>query len=147
MSILSKNQKLNLRAMQTKGNIPEEIAKKLEIDELTVLEELEELHLKPNVKDVVLPSEFATHQTIPQKTTALRSKTWTPEVVDKQLSDLDKCIDDCLSYTQMSDLIGKSAKAIRGKIACIYGTEVLDKVRAIKNTPQATANSLESKRK
>ena len=59
---------------------------------------------------------------------------------NKQLSDLGKCINDCLSYTQMSDIIGKSAKAIRGKVYSMYGTEVLDKVRAIKKQPATSAN-------
>jgi len=48
---------------------------------------------------------------------------------DWQLKKLDELIDGGVSYEHMSEVIGKSVKAIRGKVYVIYGTEVLDKVR------------------
>jgi hypothetical protein len=49
---------------------------------------------------------------------------------DWQLKKLDELIDGGVSYEHMSEVIGKSVKAIRGKVYCLYGTENLDKVRA-----------------
>lgn len=50
-----------------------------------------------------------------------------------QLKKLDELIDSGLGYEHMSEIIGKSTKAIRGKVYWIYGTETLDKVRAKRN--------------
>jgi len=41
----------------------------------------------------------------------------------------DELLDSGVSYEVMSEIIGKSVKAIRGKVYWIYGTETLDKVR------------------
>lgn len=49
---------------------------------------------------------------------------WTQE----QLNILDQMIKDGSSYETMSGAIGKSAKAIRGKVFTVYLTENLDKV-------------------
>lgn len=49
---------------------------------------------------------------------------WTQE----QLDTLDQMIKDGSSYETMSGAIGKSAKAIRGKVFTVYLTENLDKV-------------------
>lgn len=49
---------------------------------------------------------------------------WTQE----QLNILDQMIKDGSSYETMSGAIGKSAKAIRGKVFTVYLTEDLDKV-------------------
>jgi hypothetical protein len=51
-----------------------------------------------------------------------------------QLEKLNKCIDSGCGYEIMSELIGKSAKAIRGKVYGLYGTENLDKVRSKKES-------------
>lgn len=51
---------------------------------------------------------------------------------DWQFQRLYELIDRGMNYEAISDAIGKSAKAIRGKVYCIYGTEVLDKVREIR---------------
>lgn len=51
---------------------------------------------------------------------------------DWQFRKLDELIDSGANYEAMSEGIGKSVKAIRGKVYCIYGTEVLDKVREIR---------------
>lgn len=48
---------------------------------------------------------------------------------DWQLKKLDELLDSGVSYEVMSEIIGKSVKAIRGKVYWIYGTEKLDKVR------------------
>lgn len=49
-----------------------------------------------------------------------------------QYDKLNELIDKGVSYEYMSDVIGKSTKAIRGKVYVLYGTEVLDKVRSIR---------------
>lgn len=46
-----------------------------------------------------------------------------------QLEKLNEFLDSGASYEVMSEIIGKSVKAIRSKVYVIYGTEVLDKVR------------------
>lgn len=46
-----------------------------------------------------------------------------------QFEKLDELIDSGVSYEVMSEVIGKSTKAIRGKVATLYGTENLDKAR------------------
>ncbi len=46
-----------------------------------------------------------------------------------QFKKLDELLDSGVSYEVMSEVIGKSAKAIRGKVYLIYGTENLDKAR------------------
>lgn len=48
---------------------------------------------------------------------------------DWQLSKLNELLDSGVSYEVMSEVIGKSTKAIRGKVATLYGTENLDKAR------------------
>ena len=49
---------------------------------------------------------------------------------DWQLEKLNELLDSGVSYEVMSEIIGKSVKAIRGKVYVIYGTESLDKARA-----------------
>lgn len=56
-----------------------------------------------------------------------------------QLEMLDELIDLGYSYEYMSEEIGKSTKAIRGKVYVLYGTEILDKVRERRKHEQATA--------
>ena len=46
-----------------------------------------------------------------------------------QLEKLNELLDSGVSYEIMAEVIGKSVKAIRGKVYCLYGTEVLDKAR------------------
>ena len=46
-----------------------------------------------------------------------------------QLEKLNKLLDSGVSYEVMSEIFGKSVKAIRGKVYWIYGTETLNKVR------------------
>jgi hypothetical protein len=53
-----------------------------------------------------------------------RSK-WT----DEQLQVLNEMIEDCCNYQEMTSRIGKSEKAIRGKVYWLYKTESLDKAR------------------
>lgn len=48
---------------------------------------------------------------------------------DEQLDILKESIFSGDNYTTMADKIGKSEKAIRGKVYVLYGTEVLDKIR------------------
>ena len=43
---------------------------------------------------------------------------------------LETMIKDCATYEEMSDVIGRSSKAIRGRVFNMYLTENLDKVRA-----------------
>ncbi|MDU6263766.1 MAG: hypothetical protein E6600_04620 [Anaerocolumna aminovalerica] len=52
---------------------------------------------------------------------------------DEEFETLYQLIDDGFGYEYMQDIIGKSAKAIRGRVYCFYGTENLDKVRNIRN--------------
>lgn len=46
-----------------------------------------------------------------------------------QLNLLEELINNGVSYEYMSDKIGKSAKAIRGKVYTLFGSENLDKAR------------------
>ncbi len=46
-----------------------------------------------------------------------------------QLQKLYELIQAGVGYEYMQDEIGKSAKAIRGKVYCLYGTEKLDRAR------------------
>ena len=48
---------------------------------------------------------------------------------DWQFTKLEELIDSGVNYEVMSEVIGKSVKAIRGKVYILYGTENLDKVR------------------
>lgn len=48
---------------------------------------------------------------------------------DEQYHQLTQCIKNGTPYQLMSDIIGKSAKAIRGRVYVEYCTESLDKVR------------------
>ncbi len=48
-----------------------------------------------------------------------------------QLEQIPKLIDSGCTYEMMSAVIGKSTKAIRGKVYVMYGTENLDKARII----------------
>jgi hypothetical protein len=48
-----------------------------------------------------------------------------------QLEKLKECINKGYGYELMSDIIGKSVKAIRGKTYVLYGSENLDKVRTL----------------
>lgn len=50
---------------------------------------------------------------------------------EEQLQLLKETIIDGCNYLEMQDKIGKSEKAIRGKVYCLYKTECLDKVRMI----------------
>lgn len=52
---------------------------------------------------------------------------------DEEFETLFQLIDDGFGYEYLQDVIGKSAKAIRGRVYCFYGTENLDKVRLIRN--------------
>ncbi len=53
-----------------------------------------------------------------------------------QFDKLDELIDSGFTYEFIADEIGKSVKAIRGKVYVLYGTENLDKVRKIKRERQ-----------
>lgn len=52
---------------------------------------------------------------------------------DSEYEILYRLIDDGFGYEYMQDVIGKSAKAIRGRVYSFYKTENLDKVRNIRN--------------
>lgn len=56
-----------------------------------------------------------------------RQSKWT----DAQLQLLNEMIEDCCNYQMMQSRIGKSEKAIRGKVYCLYKTENLDKAKMI----------------
>ncbi len=43
---------------------------------------------------------------------------------------LDELIKEGYGYELISEKLGKSAKAVRGRVYCMYSTENLDKVRA-----------------
>lgn len=58
-----------------------------------------------------------------------------------QLEKLNELIDSGVSYEVMSEIIGKSVKAIRGKVYVLYGTENLDKARK-KRTIDTTSPQL-----
>ncbi len=51
---------------------------------------------------------------------------------ESEYETLYRLIDDGFGYEYMQDVIGKSAKAIRGRVYSFYGTENLDKVRMIR---------------
>lgn len=52
---------------------------------------------------------------------------------DEEYEVLGQMIVDGMNYEQMSEIIGKSAKAIRGRVYTMYLTENLDKARSMMN--------------
>jgi len=110
---LTKNQSIQLRALHTKGLTNAEIAKKLEMDVVVISHELESLRLKPNLKDNVSASEFATKQSlIPDKPKKAQS-VWTSELD----AELFKLYNFGKTVAEMSDKLGIKPGIIRPKLS------------------------------